>query len=99
MFWDLSLKIWFFSYALFRHAEFIRYAELVSCLCSCTCFWLTGPFWFSESGIFGRPIGIRSADFGLGCFPGLFSNSFNNDSFWTYCALAHDLIKGFQRDF
>ena len=35
------------------------------------------PFRSTELGDFGRPIGFQSANFGLECFPGLFSYGFN----------------------
>ena len=59
----------------------------------------TGPFGSTESGFSADRLDFRSTNFGLGCFPGLFSNGFNNGSFWAYGALAHDLINVFKEIF
>ena len=89
---------------------------------------LTGGLGSTESGIFGQPMGYRSADscvgpvdrwiwfhrirdfrstggiFGLSilvwvALPCLFSNVVFMMGLGAYCALAHDFIKCFQRDF
>ena len=104
--------LWVFNHTLVRHTEFNQYAEHPSCALEPEfgrpkSFGLLfsgldrsiGPFWSTELGIFGWPIGFRSADFGLSCFPSLFPYDVNNVRFWGLLCFSPWIDKCFQRDF